>query len=282
MKIRHPTQAGVFYEGTAESLKKQINECFLHHLGPGKIPNVRKNGTRQIVGLICPHAGYMFSGPVAAHAYYELASDGVPDVVVFLGPNHTGHGSALAVVNKGYWRTPLGDVIVDTELANNLVNESGIIDINDSAHRFEHSIETQIPFLQYIYGSVFRIVPICFLIQDLLSAKEVGLALAKILSGKNAIIIASSDMTHYEPQETAEKKDKLAIKAIENMDGTKFYSIVETHHISACGYGPIFTLITAAKKMGVKKATLLSYQTSGDISGNYASVVGYAALCFKK
>jgi AmmeMemoRadiSam system protein B len=282
MKIRHPTQAGVFYAGTAESLKKQISKCFLHHLGPGTDPKVIKNGTRQIVGLISPHAGYMFSGPVAAHAYHALASDGVPDVIVLLGPNHTGHGSALAVVNKGYWRTPLGDVRIDNELANDLVNESGIIDVNDSAHRFEHSIETQIPFLQYLYGSMFRIVPICFLLQDLLSAKEVGLALAKILSGKNALIIASSDMTHYEPQKTAEKKDKLAIKAIENMDEIKLHSIIETHHISACGYGPIFSLITAAKKMGVKKATLLSYQTSGDINGNYASVVGYASMYFKK
>lgn len=281
-KIRHPTQAGVFYAGTAESLKKQIEECFLHSLGPGKIPKVAEAGARRIVGLVSPHAGYMYSGPVAAHAYYSLALDGKPDVVIVLGPNHTGYGSALAIMNDGFWRTPLGDVEVDGETANRIAKETRIVDVDDSAHRYEHSIEVQLPFLQYLFGSKFKIVPICFLMQDLHSAMEVGRGLAEALVGRNALIIASSDMTHYEPQRSAEKKDRLALQAVEALDETKFYSIIEEHRITACGYGPIVALITAAKALGAKEAKLLCYKTSGDVIGDYSAVVGYAAVQFTK
>jgi len=282
VKVRRPCQAGAFYAGTAESLKKQIENCFLHELGPGKIPETIKTGPRQVVGLVCPHAGYMFSGPVAAHAYYKLALDGKPDIVVLFGPNHTGYGSALAVMKEGFWRTPLGDVEIDAELAKQIVDESHIIDVDDSAHRFEHSIEVQLPFLQYLYGSEFKIAPICFLMQDLSSARDVGQAVAKVLAGKNAVIIASSDMTHYEPQKSAETKDKMALEAVEEMDEAKLYSVIEAHRISACGYGPIAALITAAKNLGMKKAKLLCYKTSGDVIGDYSSVVGYATVCLTK
>ncbi|MEM3874400.1 MAG: AmmeMemoRadiSam system protein B [Candidatus Bathyarchaeia archaeon] len=280
-KIRLPSQAGAFYAGKAESLKRQIEECFLHELGPGKIPTVVE-GSRRIVGLVCPHAGYMYSGPVAAHAYYNLASDGKPDTVVLFGPNHTGYGSALAVMNEGFWRTPLGDVEVDGETANKIVREARIVDVDDSAHRYEHSIEVQLPFLQYLFGSAFKIVPICFLMQDLHSSSEVGQAVAKVLAGKNALIIASSDMTHYESQKTAEKKDMLALQAVEAMDEERFYSIIEEHRITACGYGPIIALITAAKALGAREAKLLCYKTSGDVTGDYSAVVGYAAVQFTK
>jgi hypothetical protein len=281
-KVRRPTQAGTFYEGTAESLKKQIENCFLHELGPGKIPGIVKTGSKHVIGLVCPHAGYMYSGPIAAHAYYRLALDGKPDVVVIFGPNHTGYGSALAIMNEGFWRTPLGDVEVDAVTANGIVHESRIVDVDESAHSFEHSIEVQLPFLQYLYGSNFKIVPVCFLMQELSSAREVGKATAKVLSGKNAIIIASSDMTHYEPRENAARKDKLVLDAVEAMDEAKLYSIVETQGITACGYGPMIALITAAKSLGAKEAKLLCYKTSGDVIGDYSSVVGYAAVCFTK
>lgn len=282
MKIRRPCQAGAFYEGTAKSLKTQIENCFLHKFGPGKIPEIAKEGRRRIVGFVCPHAGYMFSGAVAAHAYYKLALDGKPDVVFLFGPNHGGYGSGLAVMNDGFWRTPLGDVEIDSESAKQVVRESSIVDVDDSAHRLEHSIEVQLPFLQYLYGSEFKIVPICFLMQDLSSAREVGEAVAKVLAGKNGVIIASSDMTHYEPQESAERKDKMVLEAVEAMDEAKLYSVIEAHRISACGYGPIAALITAAKILGAKEAKLLCYKTSGDVIGDYSSVVGYAAVCFKK
>jgi AmmeMemoRadiSam system protein B len=281
-KVRLPCQAGAFYEGTAQSLRKQIEDCFLNRLGPGKLPEVAKTSLRHIVGLVCPHAGYMFSGPVAAHAYYELAMNGKPDVVVVFGPNHTGYGSGLAIMNEGFWRTPLGDVEVNSEIANKIKHESRIIDVDDSAHTYEHSIEVQIPFLQFLYGSRFKIVPICFLMQDQASAREVGQAVGKVLAGKNAVVIASSDMTHYETQERASTHDKLALKAIEAMQETELYSAVEKHNISACGYGTIAASIVAAKAMGGKEAKLLCYKTSGDAIGDYSSVVGYAAISFTK
>jgi AmmeMemoRadiSam system protein B len=281
MKVRRPTQAGAFYEGDAEALKTQIENCFLQELGPKKHPEVNKNGPRKIIGLICPHAGYMYSGAVAANAYYELAQDGKPDTVVILGPNHTGYGSGLALMNEGIWRTPLGDVEIDGETANNIVQETRLVDVDDLAHRFEHSIEVQLPFLQYLYGSEFKFVPICFQMQDLSSAVEIGMALVEVLSSKNAVVIASSDMTHYEPQKNAEAKDLEALKAVEALDEKMFYSIIRTRNVTACGYGPIAAVITVAKGLGAK-ARLLCYKSSGDVTGDYSNVVGYAAVSFKK
>ena len=282
MNIRRPTQAGAFYEGDAEALKTQIENCFLQEFGPKKHPEVSKNGPRDVVGLVCPHAGYMFSGAVAANAYYELARDGKPDTVVILGPNHTGYGSALALMNEGVWRTPLGDVEVDGVTANQIVQETRLVDVDDLAHRFEHSIEVQLPFLQYLYGDEFKFVPVCFQLQDLSSAIEVGNALVKVLASKNSVVIASSDMTHYESQGNAAAKDLAALKAVEAMDEKRFYSIIETRNVTACGYGPIATVIAAAKGLGVKEAKLLCYKSSGDVTGDYSSVVGYAAVSFKK
>ncbi|MEA2089391.1 MAG: AmmeMemoRadiSam system protein B [Thermoproteota archaeon] len=282
MKIRRPCQAGAFYAGSAEALRKQIEECFTHELGPGEVPKVAKDGPRNLVGLVCPHAGYMFSGPVAAHAYHCLAVDGKPDVIVIFGPNHMGRGSALAIVKKGVWRTPLGDVEIDVETAEKILRESTIIDVDDSAHRFEHSIEVQLPFLQYLYGSKFKFVPICFLMQDLQSSREVGQAVGKALKDKNGVVIASTDMTHYEPQKLAERKDKLALNAAEKMDEQQYYSIVEAQRISTCGYGPVVAAITAVKMLGSRKGRLLCYKTSGDVTGDYSSVVGYAAVSFTK
>ena len=282
MKIRRPTQAGSFYKGNAEALKTQIENCFLQELGPKKHPEVNKNGPRNVIGLVCPHAGYMYSGAVAANAYYALAEDGKPDTVVILGPNHTGYGSGLALMNEGVWRTPLGDVEVDGETANRIVRETRLVDVDDLSHRFEHSIEVQLPFLQYLYGSGFKFVPICFQLQDLQSAVEVGRSLVEVLASKNAVVIASSDMTHYEPQGNAEEKDLAALKAVEAMDEKLFYSIIEARHVTACGYGPIAAVIAAAKGLGAKEAKLLCYKSSGDVTGDYASVVGYAAVSFKK
>jgi AmmeMemoRadiSam system protein B len=224
----------------------------------------------------------MYSGPVAANAYYELALDGKPDTVVILGPNHTGYGSGLALVNEGFWRTPLGDVEVDAEVASDIVKETRLVDVDEVAHRFEHSVEVQLPFLQYLYGNEFKFVPVCFQMQDLASAVEVGRALVEVLDARNAVVIASSDMTHYEPQKNAAAKDLNALKAVENMNVKRFYSIIEAQNVTACGYGPIAALMTAAKGLMAKEAKLLRYQTSGDITGDHSSVVGYAAVCFKK
>jgi AmmeMemoRadiSam system protein B len=280
--IRRPSVASQFYEGDAEALRAQISSCFLHPLGPKKLPQINfHTQPRSILGLICPHAGYAYSGPVAAHAFYELAIDGKPDTVVILGPNHTGYGSALALMREGIWRTPLGDVEVDTGLSDAIMHETKIVDVDDTAHRYEHSIEVQLPFLQFLYGNSFKIVPVCFLMQDYDSASEVGRALVEALDATNTVVIASSDMTHYEPAKVAASKDQAALKAVMDMDAKRFYETVETQNITACGYGPITSLITYG--VGVcAKAQLLSYHNSGDITGDHSSVVGYAAVSFRK
>lgn len=282
MKVRHPAVAGSWYASTPEALRAQLEKCFTHTLGPGKLPKVAEKGPRNIMGLVCPHAGYMYSGPVAAHSYYQLAMDGKPDVVVIFSPNHTGRGSALALMNEGAWRTPLGDVEIDAETADKILRESRIIDVDEEAHAYEHSIELQLPFLQYLYGSTFKFVPICFLMQDLESSRVVGQAAAKALSGKNALVIASTDMTHYEPQERAERNDKAAIDAALKLDEEQYNFTVELHGISTCGYGPTMAAIVASKLLGAKKAQLLCYKTSGDVTGDYSSVVGYASISFTK
>lgn len=241
-----------------------------------------EKGPRNIVGFMCPHAGYIYSGPVAAHAYYNLALDGRPEVVVLFGPNHYGLGSAVAMMREGFWRTPFGDVEIDAQVADQILRESRIVDVDEAAHRREHSIELQLPFLQFLYGSAFRFVPICFLMQDLETSREVGKAAAKALLNKNALVIASSDMTHYEPQERAERKDRKAIDAILRLDEEGLYSTVESYGISMCGYGPAMAAITAVKELGAKEAKLLCYKTSGDITGDYSAVVGYASIAFTK
>ena len=157
-----------------------------------------------------------------------------------------------------------------------------IIDADETAHAYEHSIELQLPFLQYLYGSGFKFVPICFMMQDLESSREVGKATARALSGKNALVIASTDMTHYEPQERAEKKDRMTLEAAIKLDEEQYYSIIESQAISSCGYGPTIAAITATKELGAKKAKLLCYRTSGDVTGDYSGVVGYASIAFMK
>ncbi len=277
-QVRRPVVAGTFYEGNAAALRAQIENCFLHPFGPGKLPTINKDGPRKLLGLVCPHAGYSYSGPVAANGYFSLASDGRPDVVVILGPNHTGYGNPLSAMREGSWKTPLGEAKIDTETADAISSETGILDFDEVAHRHEHSIEVQLPFLQYIYGNSFKFVPICFLMQDLQTAQEIGRALAETLANKNAVVIASSDFTHYESQAQVEKKDAAALNAIEALNEKEFYKIIETQNVSACGYGPIAALITYAKGLGAKQAEVVSHKTSGGITGDKTSVVGYAAV----
>ena len=280
--IRRPTVASQFYESDAEALKAQISSCFIDRLGPQKLPRVNFHShPRNVMGLICPHAGYLYSGPVAAHGFYELALDGKPDSVVLLGPNHTGFGSALSLMREGIWRTPLGDVEVDSKLADNILHETQIVDVDEVAHRFEHSIEVQLPFLQFLYGNAFKIVPISFLMQDYDSAIEVGRALVEALDATNTVVVASSDLTHYEPAELAAAKDQAALKAVVDLDEKRFYQTIETQKITACGYGPVASLLAYVKGVNAK-ATLLSYHNSGDVTGDYSSVVGYASVSFRK
>lgn len=273
--MRNPSVAGQFYPSQEARLRQQIEECFHHRLGPGKLP-VRENRERDIVGAVVPHAGYVYSGPEAAHVYYELAKQRKPAVVIALGPNHTGMGSAVAV-SKETWKTPLGEVEVDQAVAERLHRKCGIVDLDEAAHRFEHSIEVQLPFLQYIYGE-FKFVPISLGIQDL----ETALELAECIALQEALVLASSDFTHYEAKSAASKKDNEAIKHLLAMDEKKFIQTIYDLDVSACGYGAIAACLAASKKLGAKKGELMKYGTSGDITGDDSSVVAYASLLFRR
>ena len=282
MKSRRPAQAGSFYPDTEGALRTQIQQSFLHKLGPGAIPAVPGTSHNRTIGLIVPHAGYTYSGPVAAHAYAHLASNGIVSSVVVIGPNHTGRGSGVSAMTEGDWMTPLGEAQIDAELGREIVKATDMIDIEDEAHRNEHSIEVQLPFLQFIYPRRFKFVPICMMLQDLETSIEVGDAIAHAVQGKDVAIIASSDWTHYEPEAVAEPKDRLAIDAALDMNERKFQQTIEVKRVSACGYGPVTAMIHAAKLIGARKGSLLSYQTSGDMTGDKSSVVGYAAAFFEK
>ncbi len=281
-KVRFPAVAGSFYSNNKSDLIRQIEFCFKSKIGPGTVPEVNKDGERKIIGVISPHAGYMYSGPVAAHGFSALANDGKPETFIIIGPNHTGYGSGVSIMIDGIWRTPLGDVEVDSEVGRLIIGGSNIIDIDDEAHIYEHSIEVQIPFLQYIYGNGFKIVPIVMMLQGLRESIEIGKVLGDICKNKNIVIIASSDFTHYESYWTARRKDEEAIKMILELNQDAFYNIINTLSISICGPGPIMALITAVKTVGSSKSMLLKYANSGDVTGDYSSVVGYASITMYK
>jgi len=277
MKARRPAVSGMFYAGTSGELKQQMEWCYKHELGPGVVPMANDNGPREIVALVVPHAGYVYSGPVAAHAYKELANDGVFDTAVILGPNHTGYGSPVSLWADEDWETPLGKVRVDRELAHDLL--AGVIEVDETAHIYEHSIEVQLPWLQYLYGEV-KIVPIAMMAQDLETAREVGKAISGC--GNNIIIIASTDFTHYEPHPVATEKDHSMIAAIVSLDEEELYRQREFLNCTMCGYGPVASAIVAAKAMGAERASLLKYATSGDITGDFSRVVGYGSIVIRR
>ena len=277
MKARKPAVSGMFYAGTARELEEQIEWCYKHELGPGAVPRVNSKGLREIVAIVVPHAGYYYSGPVAAHAYNELADDGVPDTAVILGPNHTGYGYPVSVWVGAVWNTPFGEVEINEALARRLLGE--VIEADETAHIHEHSIEVQLPWLQHLYESV-RIVPIAMLAQDIETARAVGKAISRL--DDNLIVIASSDFTHYEPHNIAMEKDGSVIEAIVNLDEEELYERCERLNCTMCGYGPVASAIVAAKEMEAKRASLLKYATSGDTSGDFSQVVGYGSIVIRR
>ncbi len=280
--IRSPAVAGVFYEGTGEALKTQIEECYTHQLGPGRVPVKSSRAEGKILGMVSPHAGYLYSGPVAAWGFCQLIEEELPESVVLLGPNHYGLGSEVAVMTTGRWRTPLGEVEVDEDLAKEIADSSSLMQLDETADRKEHSLDVQLPFLQYGYGEAFKIVPICMMSQDLESSQEIGKALGETLEGRNVLIIASTDLTHYEPAALANTKDAKVLEAILSMNSGRVHEVVSEHSVSMCGSGSVMAILTAASLLGAQKVRLLKYASSGDITGDYAAVVGYASLVIEK
>jgi MEMO1 family protein len=282
LKTRSPYVANAFYAGTKAELRDQIAKCFTHRLGPGKIPSVENKGKRKIIGIISPHAGYMYSGPIAANGYSRLALDGTPDVAIIIGPNHTGYGSGVSILTDGLWETPLGSLAIDNYLAKQIQTSSEIMDVDEAAHQYEHSIEVQLPFLQFLYNQSIKFVPICVMMQDIQTSREIATTIIDQTKETNYVIIASSDFTHYEPHEKAVRRDKMAIDAIMNLDDSKLNELGETNKVTMCGYGPITALISAARKLGDVKTEFLAYGTSGDITGDTSSVVGYGSIIISR
>jgi len=231
----------------------------------------------NIKGIVVPHAGYIYSGYVAAHAYYELAKD-FPDKFIILGPNHHGYGSPVAIMTEGTWETPLGNVEIHEDAKKYC---KGIIKEDELAHRYEHSLEVQIPFLQFI-GKEFKIIPICFGWQDYETIKEVGEILAE---NEDAVFVASTDFSHVsfskfpsqkDIKENVEKKDRMAIEEILNLNARGLIKKVEEHNITMCGYGAVGAMLEALKGKA-KKARLLKYATSYEVEPS-TYCVGYAAI----
>jgi AmmeMemoRadiSam system protein B len=277
---RAPAVAGVFYPSAADELNQLIELSFKERrFGPGDLPPLKELTRRRIYGIVSPHAGYIYSGAVAANGYYETSSMNF-DRVVMIGPNHYGIGTGLATVRDGIWETPLGQVEIDAELASRISENSGILDFDDLAHSRDHCLEVQLPFLQYIKKNQFKLVPIIMIMQDKVTASEIGESIADSTRTLNALLIASSDFTHYEPNSAAHRKDRELIEAILSLDISIFYTTLERLNVSACGYGAIASIMTAAKALGATKGELLRYATSGDIIGDTNSVVGYASIIF--
>ena len=273
--IRKPVVAGQFYPGTKNELEEMIDYCIQHKFGPG---NQIQNDER-IYGVISPHAGYVYSGPTACHSYKAISSKN-PELVIILGPNHFGVGKDVATMVDAQWETPLGLVEVDSEAAREIANNSKYIEIDEFSHSRDHSLEVQIPMLQSIFSQKFKILPIILRDQSLEMAKDVGKAVAEIAKSRNAMIVASSDFTHYEENSFAHSQDKALIEPILQMDVEKFYSVLMEKRVTACGYGAMASVMIACKNLGASKGELLSYTTSGDVMGDTSSVVGYGAIKF--
>jgi len=289
---RLPAVAGTFYPLDKDELFESIHRCFTHPLGPGRFPDnnsFKKEETDRVECLVVPHAGYEFSGPVAANSYL-VAHDFFKSITnkkttaIIVGPNHYGVGSGVALSSAATWLTPLGEVKVAGDLSKKLRENCDILDIDDIAHYKEHSIEVQLPFLQVVSkkGNDLRILPISLMLQDIETIQQIAEGLLELIKSSDGefLVIGSSDLTHYEPHAQATKKDAQLLESVTKLDLKSFYSVLERLSISACGYGAIATVMQVAKKLGRKRGVVLKYATSGDVTGDKSSVVGYPSVQF--
>jgi AmmeMemoRadiSam system protein B len=270
--IRQPAVAGRFYPANAERLRAEV-ETFL---SPPLDPDVEPNPKIRALGCVVPHAGYMYSGHVAGAVYRRIH---LPQRTIILCPNHTGMGEPLAIMSRGSWHTPLGDVAIDEQLADELKRVMPLLSEDEEAHRSEHALEVQLPFLQVLRPEI-QFVPIAVGTGNFEVLSALGATIGKMLAAERdgVLVIASSDMNHYESDSVTRVKDRRAIDQLLTLDPRGLYDTVREGQISMCGYGPAVIMLTAARKLGATQAQLIRYATSGDISGDKDMVVGYAGI----
>lgn len=263
---RKAAVAGRFYAGERESLREQV-QSFI----PEELPK------KKAWAVVSPHAGYPYSGRVAGETLGRIE---IPHTFVLLGPNHRGLGESAAVMTSGLWQIPTGSVEINSSLAQVVMAGSSLLQEDEQAHLQEHSLEVQLPFIQHL-AQEFQIVPIAFKSLDLKACREIGTCIARAVrwaSPMSITLLASTDFTHYQPQKIAEEQDKLAIEKILALDAEGLYQTVLSHRISMCGVIPTVITLFACQKLGASEADLVRYMTSGDASGDYQQVVGYAGI----
>jgi len=272
--VRSPAVAGRFYPGRADELRRDIENY------TALLENSAESGRISAIGCVAPHAGYIYSGSVAGAVYSRLE---IPERCVILCPNHTGKGRPLAVMANTTWQTPLGEVAADGEMGRRLLSRFPALEEDSAAHRGEHAIEVQLPFLQARQPEL-HIVPITVGTSNFDVLRGLGEALAGVIAEveeeceEKVLIVASSDMNHYESDAVTRVKDRKAIERVLALDARGLWEVVMNEDITMCGFGPTVVMLTAAKLLGATSATLVKYATSGDVSGDYASVVGYAGI----
>lgn len=262
---RKAVVAGQFYPSSSHDLSNQVDGFIT--------PDAEKE---SVIGIVSPHAGLIYSGEVAGAVYSRIR---IPQTVILLGPNHTGLGRPVSIMSSGSWQVPTGELNIDEEVAGKLKEKTSLIEENTTAHSMEHSLEVQLPFIIH-FSENTRIVPIIMMSDSLDVCREVGEAVADVIKGTEhpVLIVASSDMSHYETDVTARRKDNIAIEKILDMDPEGLYSSVINENISMCGIFPAATMLYAAEKLGAIEANLVKYMTSGETSGDFEQVVGYAGL----
>lgn len=268
--VRHPAVAGRFYPGDEKTLREEVVTY---------LARASEQKPTRALGCIVPHAGYMYSGHVAGAVFAALE---IPKLCLVLCPNHTGMGRALAIMSEGTWETPLGSVAIDSAFAAALKQRCSLLQEDSAAHRNEHAAEVELPFLQ-VRQPQLRFVPIALGTGQFEALAELGDAIADVIAAQNqpVLIVASSDMNHYESDAITRVKDHTAIEAILRLDARALFDVVTQQHITMCGFGPAVTMLTAAKKLGATSAELVKYATSGDVSGDRDLVVGYAGVVIR-
>jgi AmmeMemoRadiSam system protein B len=267
VRLRHAAVAGRFYPRDGNSLRREL--CTYLAQAPAQTPV-------RAVACMVPHAGYMYSGHVAGAVFAALE---IPQLCLVMCPNHTGVGRPLAVISEGAWETPLGNVPIDNRFAAALKQRCPALQDDSTAHRSEHAAEVELPFLQMRRPDL-KFVPIALGTGQFHVLAELGEAIADVIVAQNArvLIVASSDMNHYESDAITRVKDHSAIEPILRLDARALYDAVTQQHISMCGFGAAVAMLTAAKKLGATSAELVKYATSGDVSGDRDLVVGYAGI----